>query len=91
MVIKHKITADYSLYNTVGLSQQIAQACDFRVSVKLARTKNVNLNLFLQPPAYIISTSEVLNYIFIKAYKLCLLNNHILSIIAHRRCVKPHS
>ncbi|XP_046459703.1 protein SERAC1-like [Daphnia pulex] len=58
-----------SHYN-VGLSQQIAQACDFRVSVKLARTKNVNLNLFLQPPAYIISTSEpiedVLNHILDK-------------------------
>ena len=44
---------------TVGLSQQIAQACDFKVSVKLARTKGVNQNLFLQPPAYITSGNEV--------------------------------
>ncbi|XP_057380018.1 protein SERAC1-like [Daphnia carinata] len=44
-------------YNA-GLSQQIAQACGFKLSVKLARTKNVNLNLFLRPPAYLLLTSE---------------------------------
>ncbi|XP_032784343.2 protein SERAC1 [Daphnia magna] len=46
-------------YNA-GLSQQIAQACDFKLSVKLARTKNVNLNLFLRPPAYLLLPSEAI-------------------------------
>lgn len=43
----------------VGLSQQIAQACDFKLAVKLARTKGVNMNLFLQPPTYMVSSFEV--------------------------------
>ena len=36
-----------------GLSREVAQACDMRTAVKLARIKDVNLNLFLPPPTYL--------------------------------------
>lgn len=50
------------LSELVGLCQQIAQACDLKTAVRLARTEGVNLNLFLQPPPFLTTAPpEVLD------------------------------
>ena len=54
IIIKLKLSS-----SSAGLAQQVAQSCDFKTAIELARFPKVNLALFLQPPTFTTSSLKV--------------------------------